>query len=102
MKINLENVHEFLGSKRTKLMCGALILLYVGSFLLSTFQSGNEAICGEVKVVLEHNIGIEQELISTGNMIDAKLLHKSLVNLIKRADYCDASMLKKLLKGKPK
>lgn len=98
-KISLENVHDFLGSKFTKLIFAAIVIMFVGSFLLTLSQSSDEAWCGGVEVVLEHNIGIERNLIKEGRIDEAKLLHRSLVNLTKRADYCNMSKLKKLLKG---
>ena len=102
MKISLKNVNDFLGSKITKLFFVALILMFVGAFLLTMRQSGDEAICSEVEVVLERNISIEHNLIKEGRIDEAKLLHKSLIDLIKRADYCDMNKFKKLLKGKLK
>jgi hypothetical protein len=100
MKITAEDFGEFLISSTAKLLFLALLLMFIGSFLLNMYQSGNETVCDEVKEVLKHDLIIEKDLINNGHIKDAKLLHTSLVDLAKKADYCDESIIKKLLKGR--
>src|SRR5882672_2927666 len=99
MKIDLEKVDNYLGSWSAKFLFLAIILLFIGSFFLTTYENGNAAVCSGYRSVIESNIIIEKQLVATGHKNDAILLHNSLVKLAKRADDCDVNLLK-LLKRK--
>lgn len=98
MKITAEDVSEFLGSSTAKLLFLSLLLMFIGSFLLTLYRSGNETVCNEVKEVLAHNLVIEKDLIKNGHKKDALMLHNSLIGLAEKADYCDSNIIRKLLK----
>jgi len=100
MKTKLEKVYDFLGSKDTKLLFLALLIIFVGAFFLTIYEEDKDVICTEVKIVLENNVPIEKQLISEGKIAEDKRLHRSLEQLIKQADVCDADFLRKIIHRK--
>jgi len=102
MKTFLERTHDFLGSGSAKLLFLSLMMMFLGSFLLTTYQKGHETVCGEVEFVLERNMDLERDLMRNGQGSQAKRLHHSLIELTKQVDYCSMSTFKKILKGRPK
>lgn len=97
LKIDLEDVNEFLISPAAKFLFVAMLLIFLGSFFITMYNDGNESVCSEVKEVIVQNVQIEKKLMLEGHTKDAFMLYNSLEKLIKKADYCDTNLLHKLL-----
>jgi hypothetical protein len=95
-----EKLDNILGSKAFKMGFFAAVMIFLGLFLLKEYERNTKAVCSGIQYVIERNIPIEEKLIAEGHKKNAILLHNSLEKLAKKADDCDTTLIKKLLRRK--